>query len=407
MRARWHHPSLSSALLPLLTLIGCSSNPVPYGSPAHQAPTIQTQPQNLTVPIGLQGIFTVAFSGDGTFTEQWYRNGVAIAGATLPSYTTPTVAATDSGAVYTVIVSSTFGSTTSLPATLTATARSPKDGDLRFQQVDSVNTINGYTGDGFVPSNISDHGGELLPNAFGTLNLNYNECLPTPAPVLPCAFFLSSFAQPPGTAPLATGFISNAYSNFETDLSGGYFPGTNLGDGPILAANTVITSLAISTVNNRYALSYTQTSQPGGFDLAQHTVDPSQFQAAATQEGFSSRVITSVAFADGKLFYLSYGWKGDTTTVYETLTATTTFANVGTVVSTFGARGYIITAIGGDSTNGIVLVGTRVQGDQLPRSLLVVPLAQFSMLPAGGYAPLASIRNLFDPSDPGILIGQR
>jgi hypothetical protein len=31
------------------------------------------------------------------------------------------------------------------------------------------------------------------------------------------------------------------------------------------------------------------------------------------------------------------------------------------------AQGYIITAIGGDPTNGLLLVGTRVKGDTMPR----------------------------------------
>ena len=408
MRTRRLHPSLPFALLVAPAIAGCSSGtPAVSGPKTTQPPAIVTQPSNLTVPIGLQGTFSVAITGDGTLTEQWYRNGVPIPGANSLQYTTPPVSSAGSVDIYNFSVSNALGVAITQTVVLTPGARAPKDGDLRFRQVDSLNTINGYTGDGFVPSSIGDRGGELLPNAFGTLNLNYNQCSPTPAPVLPCAFFLSPFAQPPGTVPLATGFIANTYSNFETDLSSGYFPGTNLGQGPILAANTVITSLAISTVNNRYALSYTQTSQPGGFDLAQHTVDPSQFQAAATQEGLSSRVITAVAFADNQVFYLSYGWKGDTTTIYETLTATSTFANVGTVASTFGTRGYIITALGGDSTNGIVLVGTRVQGDQLSRPTLVEPLANGSLLLARGYAPVGHVQNLFDPSDPGILIGQR
>jgi hypothetical protein len=51
---------------------------------------------------------------------------------------------------------------------------------------------------------------------------------------------------------------------------------------------------------------------------------------------------------------------------------TATLDGVGAAAMNLGAQGYIITALGGDNTNGFLLVGTRVHGDTMPRPVLVV-----------------------------------
>ncbi len=392
-------------------LAGCVNNTTPanppQGSSATKAPSILKQPSSFTVPIGLQGTLSVAVTGDGSLTEQLFRDGVAIPGANSLTYTTPTFAAADSGTVYTFAISNSLGSATSQPATLTAGARAPKDGDLRFQQDDSRNTINGYgTGTG-LPTDLVDRGGYLSPNAFGILYLDYEECPSGGAGPIGCVYFLSAFAQPPGAVPLAAGFYGNFYDNFESDLSSGYFPASNFGGGSLLSPNTVVTSLSISTEDDRYVLSWLQTSQTGGFDLAQHRVNPSQFQTAAMQEGQTSRVITAVSFAAGQLVYFSYGWQSDTSTVYETQVATATFTNVGAVALTLATQGYIITALGGDAIDGLVLVGTRVQGDTLPRPILVEPFDHGYLIPPQGYAIVGTIGNLVNNPATGVSIGER
>jgi hypothetical protein len=104
--------------------------------------------------------------------------------------------------------------------------------------------------------------------------------------------------------------------------------------------------------------------------MAQTTVAPNDFQAAASQDGANSRVITDVSWDNGPIFYRSYGWGKDTTTVYAVQTATATFDNVISVAQQLAADGYIITAIGGTAADGLLLVGTRIQGDSEPRSIL-------------------------------------
>jgi hypothetical protein len=101
------------AILVLLT--GCAGGFQGY-KPV--VPTV-TQPASVTIPPGQTATFTVAATGTGTMTYQWYMNGVAIPGATSSTYTTPPATSGDSGAVFTVTVSNSAGSATSGPATLT------------------------------------------------------------------------------------------------------------------------------------------------------------------------------------------------------------------------------------------------------------------------------------------------
>ena len=84
------------------------------------APTITVQPASQTVDIGAAPVFSVAVSGTGPLGYQWSKNGTPIDGATSSSYATAAVVLADSGAVFTVVVSDSYGgSVTSTGATLT------------------------------------------------------------------------------------------------------------------------------------------------------------------------------------------------------------------------------------------------------------------------------------------------
>jgi subtilisin-like proprotein convertase family protein len=69
--------------------------------------------------------FSVTATGSGTFaagyalTYQWKKDGVAIAGATQPNYTTPALSLADNGSVFTCDVTGQTGTVTSSGATLT------------------------------------------------------------------------------------------------------------------------------------------------------------------------------------------------------------------------------------------------------------------------------------------------
>ncbi len=91
-------------------------------NPAPVAPSITTQPASQTVTAGQTASFSVVASGTAPLGYQWQKNSVAIAGATSSSYTTPVTTSSDNGALFTVVVSNTTGSLTSIAATLTVSA---------------------------------------------------------------------------------------------------------------------------------------------------------------------------------------------------------------------------------------------------------------------------------------------
>lgn len=100
---------------PVLALMGTA--------PALVAPAITSQPAPTGVTAPDAATFTVSATGSGPLAYQWRRNGLAIAGAVLPQYTTgPTTALGDNGAVFSVVVSNAVGSITSNNAALTVLA---------------------------------------------------------------------------------------------------------------------------------------------------------------------------------------------------------------------------------------------------------------------------------------------
>lgn len=86
---------------------------------ANSLPTFTLQPVSVTVAAGASATFSVSVTGRPTPTLQWRKGGVAIAGATGASYTTPPATGADSGAAFTVVATNAAGAVTSAQATLT------------------------------------------------------------------------------------------------------------------------------------------------------------------------------------------------------------------------------------------------------------------------------------------------
>lgn len=85
------------------------------------APTLTTQPSDLTVMEGLPATFLVAADASPAASYQWQKNLTDIPGATAASYTLNPVALSDSGASFRCQVTNTVGSVTSTAAHLTVT----------------------------------------------------------------------------------------------------------------------------------------------------------------------------------------------------------------------------------------------------------------------------------------------
>lgn len=93
-------------------------------NPAHTARaisglvTIVTQPVAQTVVTGANLVLSVAATSDGTIGYAWYKDGVAIPGATNSTYSVTAVTEAAAG-TYTVVLTGASGSVTSSPAVVT------------------------------------------------------------------------------------------------------------------------------------------------------------------------------------------------------------------------------------------------------------------------------------------------
>ena len=209
--------------------------------------------------------------------------------------------------------------------------------------------------------------------------------------------------MPANVSGLTLGYISDWAYEFQANLTGGRASLTSTGN--LASSKIVITGIDMESAYDGFALSWIETAGTGGFDMAQHTVDPGVFQAAAANEGAQGRVITAVSWNSDEVYYISYGWQGDPSTVYETQVATATLASIGSVASNLASQGYILTAIGGTYANGILIVGTRVKGDIMARPVMLIPNQQSpEPLLLQGYAIVALVE---DPNGYPYWIGER
>jgi hypothetical protein len=354
--------------------------------------------------MGLTATFSVNASGT-ELQYQWSKNGVAIPGATSGSYTTPATAFSDSGTQYAVTISNSLGSVTSNSAGLNVTARAPLAGDLRFQQVASATTVSGYNNSGGIGYTLSG-GAYLATQSIGTplILAAGNSCGP-PGTILfvYCPVSFAAFTLPIDLASLglSTGYADGVRQDVQPDLQNKNWPTPPSGNpaspsgGSPALPNAIVTSLLLD--GGQFDVSWIQTAQPGTYSVNQQIISPGALSDAATQEGARGRVITAVSyFDDTHVIYLSYGWSGDPDTVYETTVQPATLETAPTVAASIAQQGYIITAMGGSLyTDSLFLVGTRVQGDTMPRPFMTASSAADQIaLFQKGYAVVGRIDNI-------------
>lgn len=164
------------------------------------APSITTHPSNQTVAQGAPATFNVVASGSTPLSYQWQRNQQNISGATSSSYTLPSAAFADNGAMFRCIVTNAFGSATSNEATLTVNAPPSITGHpsnqtvtqgqpatftvtatgsatLSYQWQRNQTNISGATSSSYTISSaaMSDNGAKfrcVVTNAFGSATSN-------------------------------------------------------------------------------------------------------------------------------------------------------------------------------------------------------------------------------------------
>jgi hypothetical protein len=394
-------------------MAGCGSGVTenaPQSAPI-AAPAILVQPADQSVPMGLPASYVVSATGVD-LQYQWARNGEAIAGAISATYTSSPTTIADAGAAFSVTVSNAMAAVVSRVATLAVTARAPMTGDLRFEQVDAPLTVNGWGSAGVgISTELSARSAAFYSPTIGTPFYvgSGGNCGPMPATDgTGCAWFFS--VTPLATALsgpiLTTGYGSDDYANFQLDLQNAAWPAFN--NGPSVASSfSVITSLDLEPANELFAVSWIQSTQQSGFSPTLNTVPPEELRTAAATEGSASRVITAISNDNGAVSYLSYAWQADTTTQYESQIVTAAPSAAGAAAANLAAEGYIITASGSaDAAGEVFLVGTRVQGDTMPRPFMSARSQQVPMMLEQGYAIVAVIFDL-SQADPYIYLGER
>jgi hypothetical protein len=352
-----------------LSISGCGS----VTDVALTQPTITTQPSSQSTPLGESATFSVVASGSPPLSYQWDKGGSPIPGATSATFVAATVQASDSGSTFTVEVSNAAGSITSDPATLTVGPRSPKQGDLRFQQVDSPSWAEGIQ-TGASAENLLPFEQAQYTNYVGQpFQLGPGLCVQ--GSQYDCSWFYGASPLPLGDTGLTFTYQSDEMENLASDLAAFSSP------------DSVVTTLDEEPANDIFAAGYASTTQATGFAMTISTVSTADLQSLATELGSQSQVITALSFnASGQVDVLSYSWRSDASTVYEVQVSTATFETAGSAAQQLAAGGYIVTAFGGNTPDGVVIVGTKVQGDTLPRPVIVGS----SFLSQGdGFAPVA------------------
>lgn len=151
--------------------------PAPPGAPVAIVP-----PQSQSVVVGNPVTFTVTATGTAPLAYQWLFNGVPIAGATSATLSFVSAQSTNAGD-YSVRISNSIGTSTSVPATLTVITYRPV-AHWKFDEapgstvaVDSVGTVNGTlspTGAGFVTGGRSGNAMSLSSAANGLVDFGPN-----------------------------------------------------------------------------------------------------------------------------------------------------------------------------------------------------------------------------------------
>lgn len=115
----WLNPIMRSGFLALCGLLALPALLMGQGA---LPPVIVSEPVGFTAYIGEPATLTTVLDGTAPISVQWYKNNVALSGATSPTLTLPSVVESDTG-VYVLIAANAFGTAQTLPAGLFVTKR--------------------------------------------------------------------------------------------------------------------------------------------------------------------------------------------------------------------------------------------------------------------------------------------
>lgn len=158
------------------------------------APVITTPPATTTASAGQTASFSVQASGNPAPSYQWLKNGTPISGATAAVYTTPVLAASDSGAQFSVRVSNSQGDVTSTAATLTVL--NPANDTERANLMRLLGTASLWLEAIGAPLEIADDQGRVQANSAvcqtGSISATLGGVAVTPGQTLPASGVLAT-----------------------------------------------------------------------------------------------------------------------------------------------------------------------------------------------------------------------
>lgn len=318
--------------------LSSSTATLTVNAPAAVAPSIATQPINQTVIVGQTATFSVAVNGTTPLAYQWQKNGVAIAGATSSSYTTPAATTTDNASTFRVAVSNAAGNATSNAATLTVNSASTPALQLSPTSITFSNDVVG-----------SPASQALIITNTGTAALNITQINVTGA-----AFSVSGFSLPLSVTAGQRATVNVAFN----PASAGTVSG-NISIVSNAPASPASVSLSGSAVAATYTLGISPTSLNFG-NVTTGASSPAQ-TVTITNTGNSSVTISSITVS-GAGYSLSGGGAPVTLAPSQKLTLSVTFdpTATGTV-----NRSISIASNATGSPATITLSGTGVQASHI------------------------------------------
>jgi hypothetical protein len=250
---------------------------------------------------------------------------------------------------------------------------------MRFKHLQLAPALEGIEAtdiEAVIPGNMSE---TTFPSAVGSTLMVGNQDCGTSANLTSCAWHLQEFAAPAGIKGFSSSYQADALMNLDSDLAA-------------VGANSVLTSL---DEQNGPGFAYgvfaysveTDPTVPGGFTMQRATVTDATLATTVSAMAAKGVVVTaaSVNSAAG-IDLVAYSWSGDQGTTYDAQTVLTTYVNLGPQALNLAQQGYIITAVGTADANQMLLVGTKVHGDTLPRNL-----SYTSFQGSGGTSPSGQI----------------
>ena len=223
----WEGPGITKQIIPQTYLYPDST------------PIVITSPGSVTVEQGLPATFTVQASGIGN-TYEWRKGGIAIAGATSPSYTIPYCLLADAGS-YNVLVSNSQGFAFSSSGTLTVTF-TDTDGDGMQNSWEIAN--------GFNPNSAAD----AALDTDGDGMTNKQEFLAGTDPRNPASRLTLAITKPAVGSGYTLSFTTQPYKTYSIQYRDSLITGqwTSMQSFPVSSVSQAATFTDASAIPTRF-----------------------------------------------------------------------------------------------------------------------------------------------------------